>query len=85
MDVLISICSPWKVGIDTFGIPFPGSWVDRVVVVHFNLDYSYPNMKNSDNPGFSLLNSVVKMYLMVRVYCQGVLKNGMTEQCYSVR
>ena len=47
-DVLFSICSPWKVGIDTFGIPSPGSWVDRVVVVHFNLDYSYPNMKNSD-------------------------------------
>ena len=49
MNVLFSICSPWKVGIDTFGIPSPGSWVDRVVVVHFNLDYSYPNMKNSDN------------------------------------
>ena len=48
MNVLFSICSPWKVGIDTFGIPSPGSWVDRVVVVHFNLDYSYPNMKNSD-------------------------------------
>ena len=48
MDVFLSICSPWKVGIDAFGIPFPGSWFDRVVVVHFNLDYSYPNMKNSD-------------------------------------
>ena len=43
------ICSPWKVGIDAFGIPSPGSWLDRMVVVHFNLDYSYPNMKNSDN------------------------------------
>ena len=42
------ICSPWKVGIGAFGIPSPGSWLDRVVVVHFNLDYSYPNMKNSD-------------------------------------
>ena len=42
------ICSPWKVGIDAFGIPSPGSWLDRTVVVHFNLDYSYPNMKNSD-------------------------------------
>ena len=42
------ICSPWKVGIDAFGIPSPGSWLDRMVVVHFNLDYSYPNMKNSD-------------------------------------
>ena len=48
VDVLFSICSPWKVGIDAFGIPSPGSWLDRVVVIHFNLDYSYPNMKNSD-------------------------------------
>ena len=48
VDVFLSICSPWKVGIDAFGIPFPGSRFDRVVVVHFNLDYSYPNMKNSD-------------------------------------
>ena len=28
----ISICSPWKVGIDAFGIPSPGSWLDRMVV-----------------------------------------------------
>ena len=48
MGVFFSICSPWKVGIDAFGIPFPRSWLDRVVVVHFNLDYSYSNMKNSD-------------------------------------
>ena len=48
VGVFFLICSPWKVGIDAFGIPSPGSWLDRMVVVHFNLDYSYPNMKNSD-------------------------------------
>ena len=49
MGAFFSTCSPWKVGIDAFGIPSPGSWLDRMIVVHFNLDYSYPNMKNSDN------------------------------------
>ena len=39
-----SLRSSWKVGI----IPSPGSRIDRMVVVHSNLDYSYPNMKNSD-------------------------------------
>ena len=56
MGVFFSICSPWKVGIDAFGIPSPGSWLDRVVVVHFNLDYSYPNMKNSDMTVVKIIN-----------------------------
>ena len=30
--LLISVHSSWKVGIDAFGIPFPGSWFGRMVV-----------------------------------------------------
>ena len=46
----IGVLSPWKVGIGVLGIPSPGFWSGRIIVVHLILTFRVQILKTLISP-----------------------------------